>query len=119
MFALVICYGCGEDSADRSASSLKDMGYEELYCNKISYISDKSEDSVPTYKVYSKLSQKVNNLNSIIARCFNDGTCEFEVKKTHRDFQVICQEFYDLGEKKLVNLYEDHVLLGFNVKYMI
>lgn len=118
-FVLVLCCGCGEGDIDRDAESLKKMGYKRVYCNKISYLSDKSEDSIPTYTVYSKATQINKSLDSVIARCFNDGTCEFEVKEKTRDFNIVCQEFYDVGYDNLTPLYDDHILLGFNLNYTL
>jgi hypothetical protein len=115
-FILVLCCGCGEGDIDRDVEFLKQTGYKRIYCNKIRYLSDKSEDSIPTYTVYSKATQVDKSLASIVARCFNNGTCRFEVKEKARNFNIVCQEFYDVGRNSLKPLYDEHILLGFNLE---
>jgi len=98
-------------------NTLLESGYEKFGCDELGYEDIKSDGSNPYYKVYSQVEVIDDNLEMLIARCYDNNTCHHEY--VHNN-EVICQKFFIHGEKEaLTKRWVDHTILAFNIKRVL
>tara|TARA_Y200000002_G_scaffold255476_1_gene211911 strand:- start:1122 stop:1475 length:354 start_codon:yes stop_codon:yes gene_type:complete len=104
---------CGEINKE-GIKDLKKLGYKEFTCTQIDYRDYKADISDhPYYKVYDSVEKKNPDVDILLARCFEEDYCEYEMIQTN---EIICQKFFIKGEESFTKYWDDHTILAFNLK---
>lgn len=115
ILVLVIFFGCGEDNKE-TVEILKESGYTEFECRNIDYEFAKDKEDNSSFIIYETIKRLDESKSFIIARCFNDGHCNYVVKDHSNLTKVICQRFVDYGFTILSPLYPDSKIFVFNIE---
>ena len=115
IFLIFLFSGCNNNTT--TLDELKKAGYKSFNCEKIDYFDSKSDLAEdPFFKIYSTVSINDPSLSIIIARCFYENNCVYEIIKNN---EVICQKYIVLNNKTLVKTWINHDILVFNAKAIL